>query len=168
MNELNARLIEYAYKGYLVEIQSVLDNGADINYDTNPARFDTNCTLMIAIREDRYEIAKLLFENGADLELKNNTIILNTIKDKHNKYVKLLIDSGVKFQDKSWYLYTSYLNLNLETFKYVVNKNLLNLVTEKKVDYIEKTYIIDGREDKLKYLKSLLRVKKLKKIHNGM
>jgi uncharacterized protein len=73
MSDINDQLIRSVVQGNLLEVQALLDQGADANTSGVKALGGCNTALMWAAAEGHEEIARLLLDRGAAIEVKNTS-----------------------------------------------------------------------------------------------
>lgn len=119
----------YAVKSGNLDIVNLLLLNLKNNKNNNIKYINTinnnfgRSALMIAAEENKLEIAKLLIEKGANVNLQNEdseTALMIAIQKKNKDIIKLLIEEGA--------------NVNLEKLKLnnTINKNIINLLPRKK------------------------------------
>ena len=98
-DELGDQLLAATRKGDLAAVKQLLDNGADVNTKT---RYDST-PLFFACDRGHLEIARLLIERGANLNVKDNfysaTALSWAMSKKHDAIVSLLVEKGVDPSD---------------------------------------------------------------------
>jgi len=94
-DERGDQLLAATRKGDLALVKQLLDEGANVNART---RYDST-PLFFACDRGHIEIARLLIERGADLNVKDNfysaTALGWAMSKKHDDIVALLIEKGV-------------------------------------------------------------------------
>ena len=93
-DQLGDQLLAATRKGDLVAVKHLLDEGANVNART---RYDST-PLFFACDRGHLEIARLLIERGADLNVKDNfynaTALGWAMSKKHDDVVALLVEKG--------------------------------------------------------------------------
>lgn len=85
-------------------VKLVLENGADIN-QLGPSWYDYGSALHIAVQEGHQEIAQLLIEKGALVDLRDNsdlTPLHNAAWNGDLGMVKLLLDAGANITARDY------------------------------------------------------------------
>lgn len=122
-DELGDQLLAATRKGDLASVKQLLDKGADVNTKT---RYEST-PLFFACDRGHLEIARLLIERGASLNVHDNfynaTALSWAMNKKHDAIVELLIDKGV---DPSDALMNSVQNRDKKLFRLVLDKGTLN------------------------------------------
>ena len=93
---LNSLLFDAIQKNNIYDVRHVLQAGADINarwwlHDLTP--------LMISITKKYFELAKILIEKGADVNLQTyhgNTALHYVVHHKNNDIINILLNKGAK------------------------------------------------------------------------
>lgn len=86
-------LVTASYRGHSRVIQLLLDDGADVNAESD----DHDTALRAASYEGNYEVVQLLLANGADVNAKSDkygTALQTASSEGHDEVVRLLLDNG--------------------------------------------------------------------------
>lgn len=122
-DELGDQLLAATRKGDLASVKQLLDKGADVNTKT---RYEST-PLFFACDRGHLEIARLLIERGAKLNVHDNfynaTALSWAMNKKHDAIVELMIDKGV---DPSDALMSSVQNGDKKLFRLVLDKGTLS------------------------------------------
>ena len=93
-DELGDQLLAATRKGDLASVKQLLDKGADVNTKT---RYDST-PLFFACDRGHLEVARLLIERGANLDVHDNfynaSALSWAVSKKHDAVVELLIEKG--------------------------------------------------------------------------
>lgn len=121
-DERGEQLLAATRKGDLATVRRLLDEGADVNAKT---RYDST-PLFFACDRGHLEIARLLIERGASLNVKDNfynaTALGLALGKKHDDVVALLIEKGV---DASEALRGSVREADMKLFQLILDKGRL-------------------------------------------
>ena len=93
--ESRTALMYAARYGYADIVQTLLDNGADVNAEDK----DNSTALMWAAFKGHEEAVKALLDNGADMNVRNKdgkTALVLARKKRHTKIIRLLKQAGAK------------------------------------------------------------------------
>jgi uncharacterized protein len=104
MSDINDQLIHSIVQGNLLEVQALLEQGADANTSGVKALGGCNTALMWAAAEGHEEIALLLLDRGAAINVKNtsdyNALMYAAEADKR-EIMTLLLDRGAEINDRN-------------------------------------------------------------------
>ncbi len=94
INTLTAELFKAVIKGDLESVQQYIKNGASVNTSEN----NGDTVLIYASQIGNSEIAKLLLENGANVDARSEfgTALEYASRDGHLEIVKLLVEQGAE------------------------------------------------------------------------
>jgi uncharacterized protein len=122
-DELGDQLLAATRKGDVAAVKQLLDQGADVNAKT---RYNST-PLFFACDRGHLEVAKLLIERGANLNVKDNfynaSALSWAMSKKHDAIVELLIDKGVNPSDA---MRDAVQNGNMKLFRTVLDRGTLN------------------------------------------
>lgn len=128
-------LTKAASEGNVSAINRLLKNGANINETTNKGWQAT--PLIWALYSQKYEVAKLLIENGADINKPDNygrTPLIYATDNEYLELIKLMIQKGADVNAKAADGYTAFLS-SLATG----NLAIIELFIDKGTDINSKT-----------------------------
>ncbi|XP_076279889.1 uncharacterized protein LOC143208872 [Lasioglossum baleicum] len=126
-------LITSVVNGNLEIVEDILKNGADVNMLDNTGYFGGISLLQRAVNEKQVQMAKLLINYGANVNVKNirgETPIVNAIQNRDTKMIELLLTNGadIKADPELVCNAVSYGNLELveDLLKNGADVNMLN------------------------------------------
>ena len=86
------RIIKTIESGDSDKVKRLIEEGADVNAKDNYG----NTALMWASQHGYIEVAKLLIEAGADVNLRGTTALMIALEEGHTEIVELLKEAGAK------------------------------------------------------------------------
>ena len=130
--DLNQKLLLNAVvSGKLYLVKCLIDNGANVNEETNDGS-----VLLQAVLNDNVEMAKLLIDNGANVNAttENGSVLDQAVLNGNVEMAKLLIDNGANVNEETndgSVLLQAVLNDNVEMAAFLIEKGAnVNATTE--------------------------------------
>jgi ankyrin repeat protein len=117
-NEGCTALGQAAWHGLYETVAFLLENGADVNIQSNCASGYRDWTPLIwAVKGGHIEVVRLLLENGADVNLAGifctiggHTALMEAVENSHTELVKILIEYGADIHAENSYGKTPLMN----------------------------------------------------------
>ncbi|MCI5195099.1 MAG: ankyrin repeat domain-containing protein [Candidatus Electrothrix sp. AW5] len=98
--DINSQLLEMVKSGDVEAVKSLLEKGADVDARDSSQLDRGRTALMLAVRNRHKKIVKILIDNGADINLKNDKFSLGenaliiAIRNESVDIVKMLLNNG--------------------------------------------------------------------------
>jgi ankyrin repeat protein len=135
-NQLNDDLIQASQHDNLINVKSLIEQGADIHTKDDES-------LIMSARYGHLEVVKYLLEQGSDVNAQFGQALKLSTENGHLEVVKYLVEHGADIHSyKDQALRWSAENGHLEVVKYlIIDCNMV--INKKTVDYLKKEKLLE-------------------------
>jgi ankyrin repeat protein len=136
MDNINKQLIENIKLNNIDEVITLLDQGANVNYEPDIIDADIGTPLYIAVTMNHYQIAKILLNRGADINYGRGYLLYRACSNGNGGMIELLLNEGINYNKEHLGSLIGFCihNDNVNDLKLLIQHDIINVIDEQYYD----------------------------------